>query len=159
VSGCLEVAYDNGLCHGQRDKQGCLSPQVRTPNFEPLKVDVNRKSLPTNLMYQILRLPSQIEDANAYINAAWEYASSPPDFEELFEARVEKYSGLGLQTIKLIEALKELVDLPSESPKDDWMPQERLQHAYDKVNLEIAERHKQNQRTMSEISKQAQIKS
>ena len=77
VSGCLEVAYDNGLCHGQRDKQGCLSPQVRTPNFEPLKVDVNWKSLPTNLMYQILRLPSQIDDANAYINAAWEYAVAP----------------------------------------------------------------------------------
>jgi hypothetical protein len=142
ISGCLEVAYDDGLCHGQRDEQGCLSVQVSTPDFEPLKVDVNWKSLPTALMYQILRLPSQIDDANAYISAVWEFSAYPPDYEELFEARVEKYSELGLKAIKLVEKLELLANLPSEPITGDWVPKDRLQQAYDKVKAEGAERNR-----------------
>lgn len=152
VSGCVEVAYDDGLCHGQRDEQGCLTVQVPTPSFEPLSVDVNWKSLPTDLMYQILRLPSQIDDANAYISAAWEYAADPPDFEELFEAREEKYSALGLQAIKLINDLREIADLPSEPESERWNPQGRLQDAQNKVTAVIAERDKHNQKILKEMS-------
>ncbi len=159
TSGCLEVAYDDGLYHGQRDERGCLSPQVKTPDFEPLQVDVNWKSLPTNLMYKILRLPSRVDDANAYISAAWEYASDPPDYEEVFEARIKKYAELGLLAIELAEELRELAKLPTMPSADNWDPKTRLQQAYDKIKSEIHARNQRYQLVVQEMSEHLNIKS
>ena len=156
--GCLEVAYDDGLFHGQRDEQGCLSPQVKTPDFEPLKIDVNWKSLPTNLMYKILRLPSQVDDANAYIRAAWEYASFPPDYEELFEARIEKYAELGLIATALVEELQKLAKLPSSSKVDGWDPKIRLQQAYDKIKAELKAKNQRHQLVALQMSEHLNVK-
>lgn len=155
-TGCLEVAYDDGRSHGQPDEHGYLSPQVKTPDFEPLSVDVNWKSLPTSLMYQILRLPSKIDDANAYISAASEYAASPPNFEEFFEARVEKYSELGLLAIELVEELRELAKFPADPSDDDWNPKARLKEAYDGVRAEISARNLRNQITAKQMAEQFQ---
>jgi hypothetical protein len=158
TSGCLEVAYDDGLFQGQRDEKGCLSPQVKTPNFEPLKVDVNWKSLPTNLMYKILRLPGQVDDANAYIRAAWEHASYPPDFEELFEARIEKYAELGLIAIALVEELQGLAKLTSSPNADEWDPKSLLQQAYNKVKDEINARNQHHQLVAQQMSEHLNVK-
>jgi hypothetical protein len=152
VSGCLEVVHDDGLCHGQRDDHGYLSPQVRTPYFEPLKTDVNWKSLPANMMYKILRLPSQVDDANAYISVASEFAADPPDFEEFFEARIEKYAELGLLAIEIIEDLRTLAKLPSVPLVGNWLPGERLQEAYDKVKAEQSARQIQHQEVYLQMS-------
>lgn len=55
--------------------------------FEPLQLkDVNWKSLPVTLMYEILRLPVLIQDAENHISDIAEYVAGPSDFEEVFEA-------------------------------------------------------------------------
>ncbi|MCU4677469.1 hypothetical protein N7931_17745 [Catenovulum sp. 2E275] len=126
--------------------------------FEPLKVDVNWKSLPTNLMYKILRLPSRVHDANAYISTEWKYASYPPDYEELFEARIEKYAELGLIAIKLVEELQELAKLPTVPKTDDWDPKSRLQQAYDKIKAEIDARNQRNQLVAQQMPELLNIK-
>lgn len=142
ISECVEVAYDNGLCERQRDQRGCKFVQVAPPNFDPLQFkDLNWKSLPTNLMYQVLRLPSQLQDADAYVADTFKYVASPPDYDELFEARKEKYSELGLQAIELLEELCSLVDLPHElNKRDEWSPFNRLNEALSQVKSEKMKR-------------------
>lgn len=145
ISGCVDVAYDNGLFEGQRDRHGCLAVQVTAPSFEPLQFkDVNWKSLPAGLMYQVLRLPNKIKNADSYVADVAKYVASGPDYEEIFEARKEKYSELGLHAIKVLEELCLLANLPNELNNDDeWAPKNRLKKALDQVKLERAERYAQ----------------
>lgn len=152
ISGCVDVAYDDGLFHGQRDEQGCLSVQVSPPIFEPLKADVNWKCLPTDLMYNILKLPSQIHEANAYISAVSEYSAHPPNYEALFNAREERYSELGLIALDLMDELSELASLPLVIDKTEWSPKSRLKSAYEHAVSKIAERDRCNQEIIKSIS-------
>ena len=39
VDDCLSVVSDDGLCQGQRDNDGCLSPQVHAPELLTLPID------------------------------------------------------------------------------------------------------------------------
>lgn len=92
ISGCAEVVSDDGLCHGQTDKGGYRSIQVSAPEFNPSEVEVKWKSLPTNLMYELLNFPSSVEATNFRISGAFEYAATPPDFDEGFEERQCQYA-------------------------------------------------------------------
>ncbi|GGA85888.1 hypothetical protein GCM10011369_29910 [Neiella marina] len=156
VSGCLDVVNDDGLFQGQRDSQGCLSVQVSAPQFEPLQIDVNWKCLPASLMYSVLRFPSKVDDANAYISAVWEFAASPPDYDELFEARIEKFSELGLLAISLTDELRRLAKLPISPLNDEWDPKEELAKANHQVKMEIESRVRRQQGAMRQMSTQKQ---
>lgn len=143
IAECVDVAYDDGLYEGQRGDDGCLAVQVSPPNFEPLQFkDVNWKSLPANLMYRVLRLPTQIQDADTFVAETFKHVAFPPDYEELFEARKEKYSELGLQAIEVLDELCVLAGLPNELQNydEDWAPKTRLKQALHEVKSEKAER-------------------
>ncbi|MCY7297530.1 hypothetical protein [Alteromonas sp. a30] len=160
VAGCWAAVNDDGTIHGleYRDESGCLSTQADTPHFEPLSIDVSWKSLPTNLMYEILDLPNKVEEANAYIEEVWEHAASPPDYEELFEARVQKYSTLGLNAMSLAEQLRSLAKLP-EKEFTEWNSKERLQERHSKIQAVIDERYERQYKThlkMAESLKQTE---
>jgi hypothetical protein len=87
VSACVVVVQDDGLDCGQYDSDNCRSPQVTLPNFKPQSVEVEWKSLPAPLMYEILSFPNEIEESNAQIDAVYEYKAGPPDYEEFFDER------------------------------------------------------------------------
>lgn len=131
VDTCVEVVRDDGTYRGRTDQNGYLSAQVSTPSFDPLTLDVNWKSLPGTLMYELWQLSSKIEDADHYIGYASENAN-PPDFEEYFEARIEKYSELGLEAIRLTEKLRLLAELPAKS-MSTWSPKEILTEEQSKL--------------------------
>ena len=65
IYGCIDVINDNGTVCGQYDENGCARIQVEPPCFDPYSLDVEWKSLPHKLMYEILNFPNKIE--NAYL--------------------------------------------------------------------------------------------
>ena len=124
VNSCADVVADDGLSYGQPDPDGCRSIQVVAPSFDPLAIDVEWKSLPANLMYEVLNFPNLIENANHKISGAFEYAASPPDYEEGFEERQLQYSNLGIKAHDLSKMLRKAGGLPSlEKPThEEWNP-------------------------------------
>ncbi len=154
VNSCADVVADDGLYHGQPGPDGCRSIQVETPSFDPLAIDVEWKSLPANLMYEILNFPNLIESANHEISTAFEYAASPPDYDEGFEERQLQYSNLGLKAREISIKLREVGGLPpiQDVNPNDWDPiqfmMEKLAEIKDSQDQRLA-RHKQIMESLS----------
>lgn len=111
---CVAVVRDDGLIDGHYyASDGNRYAQVSAPKFLIDDLDVDWKTIPTDLMYEILGFPNKIRFANKEIEEIWEFFSSPPDFEEVFEARKIKYSELGLRAIIISNKLRELYLIPS----------------------------------------------
>ncbi|WP_406662954.1 hypothetical protein [Gallaecimonas sp. GXIMD1310] len=119
VSGCSAVVDDDGLCHGQPDQDGYHRIQVKTPSFEPEAAKVEWKSLPANLMYEVLTFPNKVEIANNTISAIFEYGTTPPDYVEGFEERQYLYAELGLEAAELASKLRAYSGLPMRQ-KNEW---------------------------------------
>lgn len=122
VNSCADVVADEGLSYGQPGPDGCRSIQVEVPTFNPLAIDVEWKSLPADLMYEVLNFPNLIENANHKISGAFEYLALPPDYEEGFEERQLQYSILGIKAHDLSKMLRKAGGLPSleEPTPDEW---------------------------------------
>ncbi|MGK9123909.1 hypothetical protein M1D52_07305 [Olivibacter sp. SA151] len=121
---CADVVRDDGLCYGQRTKEGYLEPQVKAPGPPALPNDVDWKSIDPDLMYRILSLPSDIEAAERLIRDASNVAESP-DFEEFFIERAYWYASTGLSVYKISADLSKKYDVPMKTYQD-WNPAEEL---------------------------------
>lgn len=140
---CASVVADDGLYHGQRDKDGYSRIQVSPPTFEPESLKVEWKSLPTNLMYEVLDFPYKAEVAGQRVDSAFEYAATPPDFDEGFEERQFQYATLGIAASKLAAKLRQHIGLPARSA-GDWDPvryMEEQKSAIELRRMEIARNH------------------
>ena len=126
VERCVDVARDDGLLDGQRDEQGCKSPQVEVPRFEPHIVQVEWKSLDAQLMYDVLDFPNRVIAVERSIQATTEYVAGPPDFEEFFEERRIQYSGLGIEAAQLALRLRREGGIVAR-PERHWSPVDQLQ--------------------------------
>ncbi|MEQ5837783.1 hypothetical protein [Marinobacter sp. NFXS9] len=151
VAGCVEVVGDDGLYHGEPDEEGYSSIQVEVPKFAPEAAAVEWKSLPAELMYEILTFPNNIEVANNRISAAFEYAASPPDYSEGFEERQLQYSELGIEADNLASKLRQHSDLPKK-PKRDWNPIEYMKNRKAEILKNRAEREKRQKALMDKLS-------
>jgi hypothetical protein len=154
VEGCIEVTRDDGLCYGQRDKDGCKVPQVKHPAVDFSTIEVEWKSLPPKLMYEILNFPTLVQDAKSYISFVTDIEAGPPDYEEYFESSAIKFSELGLKAIEISRQLREIGQLPEAIEQEEgWSRKEILSKA--KVeNLEIVEkRNSRQQQLMEELGK------
>lgn len=143
VAGCVAVVGDDGLYHGQTDEHGYHTIQVETPKFDPTLFNVEWRSLPTNLMYEVLDLPYKGEVADHAIWGAFEYAAGPPDFYEGFEERQLQYATLGITASRLAVMLREHVGLPARVV-GDWNPIEYMEEkksAIETRRVESAARH------------------
>ena len=129
---CIEVVFDDGLTYGQRNEDGTLTPTVTTPVFDPFIADVNWKCIPANLLYKIMQIPSEVENANGYIDSVWMHSCFPPDNDELFEARAVKYAELGIEAISLSKALRTLAGLPAKQ-YNEWNGSDRLKGELKKI--------------------------
>lgn len=136
VEKCAEVVVDDGLCFGQRDANGYLVPQVKAPDAPAFPVDVDWKSIDPDVMYDLLSLPNEAESANAAIRFAWDIAC-PPDHDEVFEAQIEHYSGLGLKAAGLAARLRKDYGI-SAIKYGDWNPIDRMKEEKEKLNTQRA---------------------
>lgn len=134
VSGCVEVVADNGLYHGQPDENGIYQAQAEEPKFEPELLQVDWKSLPPNLMYEILDFPLLIADVQSFLADVGDM-SAPPDYEEWFEERQYQYAYLGLQAASLSERLRNRIGLPSRPrPVTEWDPLQFMAKRRDEID-------------------------
>ncbi len=145
VFACAAVVADDGLSNGLRDENGYLRPQVKLPKFEPDALKVDWKSIPLGIMYELLDLPYKGELANHAIEAAWEYTSAPPDFEEVFEARHEQYSKLGIHAASLAARLRAHSGLP-ERESTEWDPVAFLKEKQAEFEAQKSERQRRWER-------------
>lgn len=135
---CAEVVADNGLCYGQPDENGYCTPQVELPKFDPKSFNVEWKSLPANLMYEILDFPYTAEVANQRVSDAFEHAT-PPDFCGGFEEQQFQYATLGIAASKLATKLRDYVGLSARSI-GDWDPVRYMMEQKVAIELQRAER-------------------
>jgi hypothetical protein len=153
IAGCIEVTMDDGLSYGSPDKEGCKVPQVSHPVFDPTSIDVEWKSLPSNLMYEILNFPLLIEKSNSYIDSVVEHVAGPPDYEEFFDARIAEFSELGLKALSLAETLRKRSKLPDPPENEEgWSRKEILTKAKKQALESTEKRNKANQATWEDIS-------
>lgn len=132
---CIKVVQDDGTVMGQaaeRDEEGFghYIPQVQLPAAPNFPDDLDWKSIDSNLMYQILAFPNAVRSTNDSIRFVANEVASPPDYDELFEARWEGYANLGLEAIELVELLRGRYGLPkkiSNKWNPDWNPKKCLE--------------------------------
>jgi hypothetical protein len=146
ISKCLSVVRDDG----EYEERGCLEARVSTPSFEPMDLDVSWQSLEKELLYDLLTLPEKINDANAHISDAWEYAASPPDYEEFFDTRKLKYSELGLIACSIVTKLQMTAKLPKPVQKE-WSPEKVFNEQKEKALKAIEATEKCNRETHQKL--------
>jgi hypothetical protein len=133
MGGCASVVGDDGLYHGQTDAEGFSRIQVTPPQLDVQLEDVNWKSFPPELMYEILYFPNLIKDAESYIDSTFEHAASPPDYSEGFEERQYQYSKLGIMASELTTKLREKYRVPK-NHISSWDIVEYMHKEKEKIN-------------------------
>jgi hypothetical protein len=132
-AGCVEVVRDYGRYQGQRNAQGECEVQAEEPKFEPELLKVEWKSLPVDLMYEILDFPIRAEEAKRHSDSASEHAF-PPDYEDWFVERQYQYAKLGLAASSLAAKLRDNVGLPPRpAPDKYWNPLEFMANRVSEV--------------------------
>ena len=146
IYGCIDVINDNGTVCGQYDKNGYAIVQVEPPSFDPYKLDVEWKSLPHKMMYEILNFPNKIENANEIISATFDN-DDPPTYDRGFDARYFHYTELGLQALEIARKLRKLAGLPPLEASEYCDPSEMLP----KKKIELEERKKLKEQYYREV--------
>lgn len=125
---CVDVVQDDGTSQGMpagRTEGGeeYYSAQVRQPEPPQYPDDIAWRSLPEELMHQILGLPNKARTTDRHIDGQAEYVATPPDYSEFFEARQEGYAKLGYDALSLAERLAEKYRIEATHKADldlDW---------------------------------------
>lgn len=116
TSGCADVVFDNGV----EDKDGHTRAQTNVPSFQPDEiVGADWRSLPTNLLFEVLNFPSEIESSNRAITGAFEFVATPPDYSDGFEERQYHYAKLGIKANELATKLRKYSHFPQREI-EDW---------------------------------------
>ena len=131
AAACADVVADDGLCEGRPNEHGYHEIQVVAPKFQPESFDVEWKSLPAILMYEILNFPYQADLAEREVSGAFEYAATPPAFVEGFEERQLQYAKLGLSALHLAEKLRAYAGLPARERSENDMAEYLKRHKSD----------------------------
>jgi len=138
--------------NGERAQDGYFYPSTSDPKLELPSKEVDWRSLPQDLMRDILWLPERILDAQKLIASTLEYAASPPDFEEYFEARQYEFAQLALSANKLSIKLRKVAKLPLRTIGDKYYdPITNMMKLVAKVDKAREERHLDQLRIMKEM--------
>ncbi|ALV07311.1 hypothetical protein [Roseateles depolymerans] len=138
--GCYAVGCDDGTELGEpAGGNGFYAATVDYPSFSPLALDVEWKAIPQELMYEIFRLPDEIEQVRTKLGIIYEN-DSRPDFPEYFKTRREEFIRIGLEIADLIDRLRSVANLPPERvrlgeysirARMEWALQQRSQEEVD----------------------------
>ncbi|MGC5887036.1 hypothetical protein [Ralstonia pseudosolanacearum] len=144
VTGCSDVVGDDGLCQGQTNRMGCHEAQVAVPHFEPNLLAVEWKSLPADLMSEVLSLPFKAKQVAEWLAGVSQY-SEPPEYEEWFEERQYQYAQLGIEAASLAERLRDHVKVRFQ-PLVDWDPVTYMRRRKEEIEQRKKERDEINRR-------------
>ncbi|UML94873.1 hypothetical protein [Shewanella xiamenensis] len=142
------------LCgdNGTPDQEGCYISTIPYPKFELPTKDVDWRSLPQELMRDILWLPECIRNAQELIASASEYAATPPYFEEYFETRQYEFAKLALAVNKMSMRLRKVANLPMRKISDEYYdPITALIKIVSKVDKARGDRHLDQLRITKEM--------
>ena len=146
---CYDVVKDDGLSYGQRNAEGYLEPQVKSPGAPHFPEDVDWKSIDHELMYKILSFPADVEGSENIISAAWDI-SGPPDFEEWFEERAFWYAQFGLAAFQLAEELSKKYGIQKKTYKS-WDPVAQLKKELEALHKKRGERFEAHNRFVQSV--------
>lgn len=117
----------------------------------PIK-DVDWRSLPQDLMRDILWLPDQINNAQLLVSSIWKEVAYPPYYEEFYESRQYEFAKLALTANKLSIKLRKLARLPLRTIGDQYYdPITNMIKLVAKVDKIRDERHIDQLRVMKEM--------
>ena len=123
VAACADVIDDPK----REDSDGHTRSTVATPTFDPKRFDVEWRSIPQDIMLDLLDLPYQINYAEGAIRSAYTYAADPPEYEEGFQERTYQYARLGLHCLNILSRLRHHAKLLPRPKSYDWQPLKKFQ--------------------------------
>lgn len=94
--------------------------------------DVDWKSIGHDLMYRLLAMPAEVEEADQAIEFVGSVVAFPPDYDEFFEERSYQYGRIGLKASALADELRKIYRIPQRE-RGDWNPLEKLSEAIKEV--------------------------
>lgn len=150
VRECTEVVGDDGLLCGQPDRDGLRKIRAPEPRFDVQDFDVNWKSIPSQLMYEILSFPDLVDAARHQVEGAFEYGDGPPDYQDGFEERQYQYADLGVKASDIADCLRDVYGAPRVE-HGDWDPVANLKEAKQRLEVSRAERQERNRRRWASI--------
>lgn len=149
---CRDVAGDNG----DEDQHGYTHTTVDDPVFNLETVEVEWKSIPSELMYRILNFSNLIVAAEKYVKDTAEY-SDPPDYTSAFEARQIQYAKLGLEAIDIANILRKEHKLPARDYGDSD-PETFMRERIKLIEKRQIERHENSKALLDKALKSRQDK-
>jgi len=120
INGCSAVSYDDGYERGQpAGGNGYCQATATPPQFDPHALKLDWNTLPPDLIYDILAIPSRQEHIHIYLST--EGFDEPPDYGDYFLNRQLLYARLGQQVSEIALRIRAAGGLPNESlAKGDW---------------------------------------
>ena len=121
IDNCASVALD---CGEEGGKDGQSEAQVKAPSAPSYPDDVDWRSIPHDLTYDLLSFSNAVRKAEGMVSWASENAF-PPDFAEFFETRSIQYANLGLRADSLAARLRAQYQIPARTRsayETDWDP-------------------------------------
>jgi hypothetical protein len=111
TNGCWSVAFDDGTSEGSpAGGNGIHKTTVEAPAFRPLEIEVEWRSLPQELMYDILQIPDKQDHLeNILANPGFD---DPPYYGEFFWTRRRDYAQLGLHVSRVTKRLRKHARMP-----------------------------------------------
>lgn len=131
VMACADVVGDDGLSRGPSQYGEVLSPLVTLPTFTLTDLNVDWRSIPADMLYELQEIASYESIAKQIVNSAWEI-STPPDNDELFEERQYQFALLGLKAHEAAQKLRCLAKLPNRMSMS-WNPIERMKQRKEQI--------------------------
>lgn len=139
VARCASVSRDVG----EEDPEGRTFTSVATPMLDLKDLDVDWKTLPADLMRELLEIPFRIDVAEKAIANVDEHAD-PYDNNYTFEIRRMEYGQLGLATHDLMLRLLKHAKLPARTVRS-WNPVSVIQAEMTEIEVRRNDREKVHQ--------------
>lgn len=138
AAGCSYVAFDDGTEYGQpAGGDGEYRATTTPPEFQPLDIKVEWKTLPNELLYDIMMLPHKKERIQTRLAGISEYADDYPDHAEWFWARRRDYAELALHAFDVSTRLRKYVGMPSDKAvPGEWSVSEGMREVITKIDGE-----------------------
>jgi hypothetical protein len=124
IHGCASVAGDDGTAQGHpagrtKDGEDYYLEQTQSPELTWEAVKVEWKSIDPNLMYSILSLPLEIDEAEQSLAGVHEYDGFP--YDTYIAARQLRFAEIGVMVVELARKLRLATGVPGR-PEKEWNP-------------------------------------
>lgn len=124
IHGCASVAADEGTAQGHpagrtKDGEEYYLEQTQAPKLTWEAVKVEWKSIDPNLMYSILSLPLEIDEAKQFLAGVHEYDGFP--YDTYIATRQLRFAEIGVMVVELAGKLRLATGVPRR-PEKEWNP-------------------------------------